>query len=292
MRVEFHSGEDLVSVCTENNLSMSEIMQRREANASDKSVDEVRTEMRDNLEVMRASVENGLANEVKSMGGLVGGGAHKILDYAQINPLSGKRMAKAVAGAIAVAESNACMGRIVAAPTAGASGILPGVLLCIAQEQGLDDDSVIDALFTAAAIGSIVMLNATVAGADGGCQAETGVAASMAAAALVEMSGGAPEVALTAAAIALKNVLGLVCDPVAGLVEVPCVKRNAIGAANALVSADMALAGIASAIPFDEVVSAMKHIGRSMSSDLRETARGGLAATPTGKALAERIANE
>lgn len=292
MKVEFHSGEELLALCAQTKQSMSEIMQQREAHAADKSVDDVRAEMRDNLEVMRASVQNGLANESKSMGGLVGGGAHKMLDYAQINPLSGKRMAKAVAGAIAVAESNACMGRIVAAPTAGASGILPGVLLCIAQEQGLSDDSIVDALFTAAAIGSIVMLNATVAGADGGCQAETGVAAAMAAAALVEMSGGAPDVALTAAAIALKNVLGLVCDPVAGLVEVPCVKRNAIGAANALVSADMALAGISSAIPFDEVVGAMKHVGRSMSSDLRETARGGLAATPTGKALADRIANE
>ena len=181
------------------------------------------------------------------------------------------------------------MGRIVAAPTAGASGILPGTLLMCANAKGWDDDALMRGLFNAGALGMIVARNASIAGAEGGCQAETGTAAAMAASALVELSGGTPEMSLHAAAIALKNVMGLVCDPVAGLVECPCIKRNAIGAANALMSADLALAGIASIIPFDEVVIAMKNVGRLMSPDLRETARGGIAASPTARAIAKRL---
>jgi L-serine dehydratase len=264
-------------------------MQQREAELADGSISGIRAQMAESLMIMRDGIEKGLHDNSKSLGGLVGGGAGKMDAYAKQKPLSGERTAKAVARAIAVAEMNARMGKIVAAPTGGASGILPGALVSVAQDIGKGDEAIIDALFTAAAIGYLINRNATVSGAGGGCQAETGTAASMAAAGLVELMGGSPAQALTAAGVALKNVLGLVCDPVAGLVEVPCVKRNAIGTANALISADMALAGIESLLPFDEIVDAMLSVGRAMSSDLRETARGGLAATPTAKRIAESM---
>ena len=190
---------------------------------------------------------------------------------------------------MAVVEVNAAMGRIVAAPTAGASGILPGVLFTCAKERGWNDEKLLSGLLTAGAIGSIIAANASISGAEHGCQAETGSAAAMAAAALCELDGGSADRCLNAAAIALKNVMGLVCDPVAGLVECPCIKRNALGAMNALISADMALAGIPSLIPFDETVMAMRSVGRLMSPDLRETARGGCAATPTGRAIRKKL---
>jgi L-serine dehydratase len=198
-------------------------------------------------------------------------------------------MAKAVAASMAVLEVNASMGKIVAAPTAGSSGILPGALISVGEDFKKNDDDICKALFTASAVGYIITRNATVSGAEGGCQAETGAAAAMASAAIVEMLGGTAEEALAAAAITIKNILGLVCDPVAGLVEVPCVKRNAIGTANALISADMALAGIKSVIPFDEVVEAMYKVGRSLPSSLKETSLGGLATTPTGIKLKNEI---
>ena len=190
---------------------------------------------------------------------------------------------------MAVVEVNAAMGRIVAAPTAGASGILPGVLLSAARRRNWSDDKLIDGLFTAAAIGAIIAAQATIAGAEGGCQAETGAGAAMAAAAIAALSGAQPPACLDAAAIALKNVMGLVCDPVAGLVECPCIKRNAMGAVNALLAADLVLAGVSSVIPFDETVSAMRSVGKALPLDLRETARGGLAATPTGRRIAEGL---
>ena len=187
---------------------------------------------------------------------------------------------------MAVVEVNAAMGRIVAAPTAGASGILPGVLLECALTRDWTDEQLVRGLFTAGAIGYLFAKNATISGADGGCQAETGVGAAMAAGALVELSGGDPAQVLDAAAMTIKNVLGLVCDPVAGLVECPCIKRNALGAVNAMLCADMTLCGITSLIPFDEVVSAMLAVGRDLRPEYRETAKGGLAATPTGKRVA------
>ena len=190
---------------------------------------------------------------------------------------------------MAVVEVNSAMGRIVAAPTAGASGILPGVLIESAQQRGWSDEQLVHGLFTAGAIGLLFAKNATISGAGGGCQAETGVAAAMSAAALVEISGGAPIQALDAAAMTIKNVMGLVCDPVAGLVECPCIKRNALGAVNAMLCADLALSGVTSLIPFDEVVSAMLAVGRDIRPEYRETAKGGLAATPTGKAVAKRL---
>ncbi|NLA58510.1 MAG: L-serine ammonia-lyase, iron-sulfur-dependent, subunit alpha, partial [Firmicutes bacterium] len=190
---------------------------------------------------------------------------------------------------LAVAEINASMGRIVAAPTAGSCGILPAALLTVMEEKNIPEDRVILGLFTAGGIGLVISKQATIAGAQGGCQAECGSAAAMAAAAIVEMVQGSPQQAAHACAIALKNVLGLVCDPVAGLVEVPCIKRNAMGVANALVAADLALAGIKSVIPADEVIEAMRSVGSSMPGALKETAEGGLATTPTGKQLAKEL---
>ena len=238
---------------------------------------------------MRASIQKGLQEHQHSVSGLTGGDAERLFAYSQGDTFCGEGVCRVVASSMAVVEVNASMGKIVAAPTAGASGILPGALIECGARRGWDDRRLIMGLYAAGAIGMLIASNASISGAAGGCQAETGSAAAMAAAALVECSGGTPLECLHAAAIALKNTLGLVCDPVAGLVECPCIKRNAIGAANALVSADMALAGIESMIPFDEVVWAMHSVGRAMSVDLRETARGGLAATPTGRALKKRL---
>lgn len=284
--VNFHNGAELLSICEEKEIPISEAMFLLEMRASELPGDTILDEMRKNLLVMREAVTRGLTESPKSISGLSGGDAKKMADYAQDEPLLGVAACEAVAAAMATLEVNASMGRIVAAPTAGASGVLPGVLLTIGKTRGYSDDDLVRALFTAGAVGRIIATRATISGADGGCQAETGAAASMAAAALVELVGGTPQQALDAAAIALKNVLGLVCDPVAGLVECPCIKRNGIGAVNALLAADTALAGITSRIPFDEVVDAMRRVGSAMSPSLRETAMGGLAATPTGKAIA------
>lgn len=286
----FKDGKELLNICKKKDKKIWEVMIEREVENSEKKYDEIFEIMRENLITMINSVEKGLNSSLKSMGGLVGGDAKKLRErYMNSNTLSGKRTMKAVAAAMAVLEVNVTMGQIVAAPTAGSSGIVPGVLYMMKDEYRVEDDKLIKALFTASAIGYIITKNATVAGADGGCQAETGSAAAMAAAALVEIEGGEPSESLEAASMTIKNILGLVCDPIAGLVESPCVKRNAIGATNALISADMALAGIKSIIPFDEVVEAMYNVGRSLPVSLRETALGGLAATPTGKKIAKDI---
>ncbi|NBI05957.1 L-serine ammonia-lyase, iron-sulfur-dependent, subunit alpha [Senegalia massiliensis] len=286
----FKDGKELLNICKKEDKKIWEVMIEREVENSEKKYDEIFEIMRENLITMINSVEKGLNSSLKSMGGLVGGDAKKLRErYMNSNTLSGKRTMKAVAAAMAVLEVNVTMGQIVAAPTAGSSGIVPGVLYMMKDEYRVEDDKLIKALFTASAIGYIITKNATVAGADGGCQAETGSAAAMAAAALVEIEGGEPSESLEAASMTIKNILGLVCDPIAGLVESPCVKRNAIGATNALISADMALAGIKSIIPFDEVVEAMYNVGRSLPVSLRETALGGLAATPTGKKIAKDI---
>ena len=191
--------------------------------------------------------------------------------------------------AVSVAEVNASMGRIVASPTAGSCGILPGAIITMQKERNLSDDACVKALLTASAIGMVIAKNASLSGAEGGCQAECGSAAAMAAGALVELAGGTPEQISNAVAIAIKNILGLVCDPVAGLVEIPCIKRNAAGVANAIVAAEMALADIKSAIPADEVIMAMKQVGDKMSTSLKETAEGGLAKTPTAERLCVQV---
>lgn len=288
MSYDFRSGEELLALCGREGLPIYEIMKRSELEREERDEAALGEEMRKNLATMRQSVLYGLKDVQVTVSGLMGGDAELLYAYAD-KALSGSRAARAAAASMAVLEVNASMGKIVAAPTAGASGVLPGTLLTCAEDLNWDDTKLVDGLYTAGAVGALVAINASISGAAGGCQAETGTAAAMAAAALVELSGGSPEQALDAAAIALKNVMGLVCDPVAGLVECPCIKRNAIGSANALLSADLALAGVRSVIPFDEVVVAMKNVGRAMSSDLRETARGGLAATPTAKALRQKL---
>ena len=226
----------------------------------------------------------------RSVSGLVGGDAQRMWDYAaQQETLCGPYLQEVIATALCVAESNACMHRIVAAPTAGACGVLPAVLLPLCKYEELTQHQLLEALYVAAGIGSIIAYKASIAGASGGCQAEIGTASAMAAGALVALRGGEGEQIGHAVAMALKNLMGLVCDPVAGLVEVPCVKRNVIGAVNAVSAADMALAGIESRIPVDEVIDAMGEVGRRMPVEFRETALGGLAATPTGKAVKERM---
>ena len=246
--------------------------------------------MRQALTVMEESAKEGENPSLRSASGLTGGAAAKVMARARAEEsLCGEFFGKAVARALAVSECNACMGRIVAAPTAGSCGILPAALLTVMEEKGLSEEDAVMGLFTAAGVGMVIASNATVSGAQGGCQAEVGSASAMAAAAVVEMMGGTPQMCANACAIALKNVLGLVCDPVAGLVEVPCVKRNVAGAMNALACAEMALAGVESAIPCDEVIDAMRSVGALLPDSLRETGRGGLAATPTALRAAQRL---
>jgi L-serine dehydratase len=290
MSINFTSGSELLDLCNKNNIRIFEMMLVREVHISQRNKDIIRSEMMESLGIMKRAVNRGLTEDIRSISGLTGGDAKKLRQYYKKGrTVAGDGLNKAAAAAMAVLEVNGAMGQIVAAPTAGSSGILPGSLICTAQRFEKNDDAIVDALFTAAAVGYLITRNATVSGAEGGCQAETGAAAAMAAAAIVEMLGGTPEQALNAAAMAIKNIMGLVCDPIAGLVEAPCIKRNAIGSANALISADMALAGISSIIPFDEVVEAMLKVGRSLPCELRETGTGGLAGTATGKQIHERI---
>ncbi|GMB00766.1 L-serine ammonia-lyase, iron-sulfur-dependent, subunit alpha [Pelosinus sp. IPA-1] len=247
--------------------------------------------MEEMLQVMQQSIEMGLTG-VKSMGGLVGGNGKKIESYREAfadKSIVGSAMSKAIMIALAVGEANASMGRIVAVPTAGASGTLPAVLFSLAEARNFSMAELAKALVVAGAIGMVIASRASLSGAEGGCQAECGSAAAMAAGAAVELYGGTPNQVGQAVAMTLKNMLGLVCDPVAGLVEVPCVKRNAGAAAQAMVAAEMALAGVESVIPVDEVIDAMASVGNSMSCSLKETAQGGLAVSPTGLAWAEKL---
>lgn len=288
MSYEFHHGSELLTLCSRYKISIGEVMLRREMEDTTRTREEIFAEMKLNLDVMRTSIRTGLDPTVPTRGLMAGNESVKLARYAQNSELGG-RLCGIVAAGMAVAEVNASMGQIVAAPTAGASGILPAIVVCCGEEQHMDDEALCMALFAAGAVGAIVAENASIAGASGGCQAETGTGAAMAAAALAQMKGADPEISLTAAAITLKNCMGLVCDPVGGLVECPCIKRNAIGVTNAVLSCDLAMAGIPSLIPFDEVVEAMKSVGDAMSSDLKETARGGVATTKTGKALTRNI---
>lgn len=253
--------------------------------------DELLSRLHGMLEVMEESIAFGLTG-AESKGGLAGGGALKLQTVLQTGgqePLCGPVMAGAVVRALAVAEANAAMGRIVAAPTAGSSGVLPAVLFTLKETRNFSYEDLAGGLAVAGSIGMVIASRASLSGAAGGCQAECGSAAAMAAGAAVAMCGGTSEQIGWAVAIALKNMLGLVCDPVAGLVEAPCVKRNAGAAAQALVAADMALAGISSVIPPDEVIDAMAEIGAAMPCSLKETARGGLAATPTARRCRENL---
>ncbi len=267
----------------ESHGSISAAALAREIDESGQDAAAIRARMLVQLEVMRDSVAQGLSGSARSRSGLTGGDA-ALVARSKAGPAGGT-LAHAVARALAVGEVNAAMGRIVAAPTGGASGVLPGVLLSVAEERSIPDRDVADALINASAIGAIIAARATLSGAAGGCQAEIGSAAAMAAAAVTELLGGSPVQSGHAASLALQGLLGLVCDPVGGLVEVPCVARNATGAAVALAAAEMALAGVTFPIPFDQVVDSAGQVGRSLPASLRETANGGLAVTPEARRL-------
>ncbi|AIE59616.1 L-serine ammonia-lyase, iron-sulfur-dependent, subunit alpha [Bacillus methanolicus] len=285
----FRNVAELVELAVRQNKKISEIMIEQEMEVTGRSREEIIAQMEKNLAVMEQAVEKGLKG-VMSHSGLTGGDAVLLQKYIEKgNFLSGETILDAVSKAVATNEVNAAMGTICATPTAGSAGVVPGTLFAVKNKLNPTREQMVAFLFTAGAFGYVVANNASISGAAGGCQAEVGSASGMAAAAIVEMAGGTPEQCAEAMAITLKNMLGLVCDPVAGLVEVPCVKRNAMGAANAMVAADMALAGIKSRIPCDEVIDAMFKIGQSMPTALKETAQGGLAATPTGQKLQAKI---
>lgn len=284
----FFSIADLVEQ-SQNYPSVAELMIATEQELSGRSRQQIIELMERNLTVMENSIAEGVAG-VKSVTGLTGGDAKKLQDYiASGEFLSGPTLLTAVQNAIAVNEVNAKMGLICATPTAGSAGVVAGVLVAFREQLQLDRQGQLDFLFTAGAFGLVIANNASISGAEGGCQAEIGSAAAMAAAALVCAKGGSAQQAAQAVAITLKNMMGLICDPVAGLVEVPCVKRNALGSSQAVVSADMALAGISSVIPPDEVVAAMYQVGRQMPGIFKETAEGGLAVTPTAQRLQKEI---
>lgn len=284
------TGEELLEICEKQSISLSEYAIRCEVEASGLSRDEVIEKMRKNLKVMISAANEGMEREVYSVSGLIGGDGYKLYNYIKEgNSLTGNVTTMAMAMALSSAEVNASMGKIVACPTAGSCGILPAVILSGGKKLNLDEEGLIKGLFAAAAIGMIIGMNATLSGAEGGCQAECGSASAMGAGAVVEMMGGTPKMSLDASAIILKNVLGLVCDPVAGLVEIPCAKRNAQGAITALCAVDMVMAGIESKIPFDDAVSAMYKVGKSLPESLRETAMGGVAVTKAGLKLKKQV---
>ncbi|MDR0363140.1 MAG: L-serine ammonia-lyase, iron-sulfur-dependent, subunit alpha [Planctomycetota bacterium] len=288
--LDYHAIADVVREAEARGTTISRVALADQAEALAVPEEAILEEMRGRLEVMRAAAHEGMRADLRSTSGLTGGNAHKMRSYAESgNAIAGKLFALASAKAMAIAEYNAAMGKIVAAPTAGSCGVLPAAILAMMEERGVAEEDAAMGLITAGTLGMVIAQEASISGAEGGCQAECGSAAAMAAGALVEMAGGSPSMVADACAIAIKNMLGLVCDPVAGLVEVPCVKRNAGAVACAVNAADMALAGVKSVIPVDEVVAAMREVGESIPKTLRETAQGGLAATPTGQAIAQRL---
>lgn len=279
--MDFRNGSELLDLCKQEDCLISRVMRRRECELGEIAPDRVEAKMARALEIMRESATQPLKNPVRSMGGLIGGEAkHLAAHAAKKKNLCGPVLQKAITYAMGVLEVNASMGLIVAAPTAGSSGVVPGLLLALQEEYHISDERLLDGLFNAGAVGYLAMRNATVAGAVGGCQAEVGVAAAMAASAAVELMGGTPQQSLDAASTVMMNMLGLVCDPVGGLVEYPCQSRNAAGVANALVAAELALSGVPQLIPFDQMLEAMYQVGRRLPAELRETALGGCAATP------------
>lgn len=289
-------SNDVLNICKIKKIPIYEVAIEYEMENNEISKEAIVTKMKHTYDEMKQSIKAGLLKNDSghTIAGKMFNDYGKQMDnYNNTHKaLCGNVAAKAVSYALSVMEVNCSMGRVVASPTAGSCGILPAVLLSVSQTLELDEEKAINGLFTAGIVGVIIGRNASLSGAKGGCQAEIGSAAAMAAAAVVEMAGGTPKMAFDAAAIALKNVMGLVCDPVAGLVEVPCVKRNGMGTVNALMCADMVLAGIESVIPFDEVVWAMDKVGRQMPVSLKETSEGGIAATPTGKRLKKEIMGE
>lgn len=290
MELNYYSVAALLEQSAASNKKLSELVLEQQAQELETSRDAIYEKMYESFKVMEASIVSGCDKDIKSTSGLTGGDAYKMKTAVeQKKNLTGSLIGGALYRALAVSELNASMGKIVASPTAGSCGILPAAILTMKEEFNLSEKDCVMSLFTASAIGMVIAHNASLAGAEGGCQAECGSASAMAAAAIVELSNGTPEMIDSAVAIALKNILGLVCDPVAGLVEIPCIKRNAAGVTGAFTAAELALAGIKSAIPADEVIWTMKKVGDAMNPTLKETAEGGLAATPTGKKLHELV---
>ncbi len=285
--MDFINGESLLALCAAENITISQAMLRREMLLGETTREAVYEKLARSIQIMKDSTHNPIETPVASMGGLLGGESKAVWQSAfgvkSAQPaLCGTTLSKAIAYAMAVLEVNASMGLIVAAPTAGSSGVIPGTILSICEDYGLSEDAIYEGILNASAVGYIIMRNASVSGAEAGCQAEVGAASAMAASAAAQLLGGSPQDCLQAASLALSNLLGLVCDPIAGLVESPCQSRNAIGVSNAFTSAQLALAGVKHPIPFDEMVDAMYKVGLSLPFELRETALGGCAGTPTG----------
>ncbi len=289
--MSFQNGKELLAICHERNETIAEVLLDCETRLTGVSKEEIKKEIGEMLEVMEESAHAALERPIPSISGMVGGDAKKA-QAVTASSLSGRVLMRAMAMALSTSEVNASMGKIVAAPTAGASGILPAVLVTLKEERGLDRAALTEAFLTATAIGTVIAKNATFSGAEGGCQAECGSAAAMAAGAIVTAMGGTPEMALDSANIAITNIMGLVCDSVAGLVEYPCALRNASGAVNAFTTADLVLAGIKPLVPFDEVVTAMYKVGKALPYTLKETGLGGVAATPTGCTIRKQIFGE
>ena len=287
--MEYTTIRELVETALEKGRSIGKAVLEDQAVQMEQSEEALMAQMEKSLQVMEKAVERGMDPQLRSTSGLTGGDAWKMMEYGKSGGITGSFMTGAMARALAVSEYNAAMGKIVAAPTAGSCGLMPGCLVSVMKERNISREKVIEGMFTAAGFGMVIAKRASVSGAQGGCQAECGSAAAMTAAAMVEMMDGSPKQAADACAIALKNQLGLVCDPVAGLVEIPCIKRNVAGIMVAFSSADMALAGIESRIPADEVIDAMKEVGDSLPCALKETAQGGLANTPTAKRMKESV---
>ena len=280
--MDFKNAKELLRLCEEQNLPISEIMRQREIQVGERDVAETDKKMVRVLEIMKEAAFSPIQHPIRSMGGLIGGESKKLSEhFASGNGLCGELLEKAMIYAMATLETNASMGLIVASPTAGSAGLVPGLLLAFQKVYEISDEAIRQVLFNAGAVGYLAMRNATVAGAVGGCQAEVGIASAMAASAAVELMDGTPKQCLDAASTVLMNMLGLVCDPVGGLVEYPCQNRNAAGVANALIATEMTLAGVPQLIPFDEMLEAMYKVGKRLPAELRETALGGCAATPS-----------
>lgn len=278
----FTTAAQALAICTEFNITLAEAMQRREEAITGRSREDIRNQMKRSLRIMEEGGDAAREKAMPSLGGLIGGESKRFTDYLQENKsLSGEFLQTAVAAAMSVMEVNASMGLIVAAPTAGSAGIIPGIITACRDVLEIAEEKRIDALFTAGAIGWLVTYNGSISGAEGGCQAETGTAAAMASAALVELRGGTPEQATAAAALCFSNMLGIVCDPVGGLVEAPCQMRNVMGCSVAVTSADISLSGIPFVAPLDEMIEVVARVGRQLPAELRETGMGGLATAPT-----------
>lgn len=286
----FKTGKELLEYCNKEKISIGEYAIRGEMENSNRTRQEVIDEMKKVLETMKNATNDARVKPVMCVSGMTGGNAYRYNEYVKSGKsIMGGIMSDAMAMALSCSEINASMGRVVACPTAGSCGIVPAALMATQNKMNLTDDELIVGLFTASGVGIVIGENATFAGAEGGCQAECGAGSAMAAAMVVELCGGTPEMALHAASVAIKAILGLICDPVSGLVEIPCVKRNASGVVNAISAADLALSGVVSYIPFDQVVETMYEVGQKLPFEYRETGIGGLAGTEWAKAFTEKV---